>query len=331
MRDNRGVRWVAVLLLVSAAVQAQGSHAPGWPQVTLLFKKSGKRFDKKVFKAAGEKAFKLEKLDRQRERDLYKEYKPYGKEMVFASFSDWHGLFVHGGRKNYFGKESDAAAVKAPDPRSRKVVHDHKSWFSLIGATNEHQIHNYTIICKLAVELADDDLLAYYFPDFERYVFPDEKDLKKKMRSKDPLVALGLVEAVKKPDRKLTEEEEVILQAVREARADWDVFREAVVEGDGHMHWVTFGDPLDPKKWRILDVTSIGKKSVSGKLLGRPNKGRKEQVTLDQVVDWSYMPQGRFRGIDPRDLKDLNIPPDNSVGNYVRKALVRWAQKKKGK
>jgi hypothetical protein len=325
------VRWVAVLLLASAAAYAQGSHAPGWPQVTLLFKKSSKRIDKKAFKAAGEKAFKLEKLDRQRERDLYKEFKPYGKEMVFASFSDWHGLFVHAGRKNYFGEETGAAAVKAGSPRSRKVIHDHKSWFSLIGATNENQIHNYKILCKLAVELADDDLLAYYFPDFERYVFPDEQDLRKKMRSKDPLVALGLVEGVKRPDRKLTEEEEVILEAVREARADWETFREAVVEGEGHMHWVTFGDPLDPKKWRILDVTSIGKKSVSGKLLGRPNKGRKVQVTLDQVVDWSYMPRNRFPGVNPRDLKDLDLPNDESVGNYVRKALIRYHKSKKKK
>jgi hypothetical protein len=312
-----------VLLLVAMTASAQE-----WPQVVLLYSKSSKRVDKKAFLAAAKKGLGFE-LPKYKLREFNKAYKPNAKEPIAVSLRDDIAFFVRTGKKSYF-EDRKRAAKKAQNADALNAVMHHKAWFELGGFGEVGLIKQYSEICRVTMELVDEDTMAIFFPEFDRFFLPGEKDLRKKMRAKDPLVALGLTEGVKKPDRKLTEEEKVIIEAVREARADWSTFRSAVVNGEGSMHWVWVGDPLDVKNWKIVDVTAIGKKSVRGKQISPgPGKGKEITAGIDNVVDWSYHEDTPFL---PRDPKERMEAIQRAIrGNYVMDALAEYGKKKKAK
>jgi hypothetical protein len=302
------VRALAVVLVLAATAVA------GWedrPRVVLLFKQP-RKIERDRFLAAAKAAFG--------DIDLKKLKKQFGlgnKNLVrLGTEKEWSWIFYEYSKKRFWGKgkDRDAAGEKAPDARSRASIFDHRGWFEM-HAGDDNAVHSsYRIMCRMVAELLDDNVLAIHFATENKWVHPDHKDLRKKLRAKVPLVALEIVKPRRPttPEPK-TEEEKVVFGAIEKARARFDQFENAFKKGWGEMFVIKVGDPRKPTEWHAVSITRI----VGDMMIGEipPGSGKRSRwIRKREVVDWSYLDlTGKVRG------------------NFVLEALKAWARKKKGK
>jgi hypothetical protein len=305
------VRVLAVLLLATATVHADWDHRP---RIVLLFKKPVK-IERDRFIAAAQRAFGKD-IDVKR---LKKDFGLGNKNLVDLGPKGKTRLVSYEYSKKRFWDEKDRAAENAPDARARATIFDHRGWFEFDCLDNNAEDMKYRILCRMVAELLDENVLAIHFPLQNKWVYPDAKDLKKKLRAKQPLVELKVAKPrIPTTPKPKTEEEKVIFGAIEKARARFDQFETAFTNSWGELFVIKVGDPRKPTEWHAVSITRIKGELMIGEI--PPGSGKRSRwIKKSEVVDWSYLDvTGKVRG------------------NFVLEAIKAWAlakkqQKKKGK
>lgn len=224
----------------------------------------------------------------------------------FVACTDVVSTIVHDGRMfliNNFSRpyvdEPEKVAPTIGDLRVRSLFAEHRAWFSCdaLGVdrtTPEPEVLDwYRRLAKLFVELLDENCLAVYLPDLDR-IYPINEETETALRSDDPVGALD--ESVSLPIVEVSDDDPLMIQAVKKAREGWPRFVE-VYEAQAGENFsvkapVSYGDKTE---FIWISVTAIEGENVYGQLANDPGDlgplklGSKVSVPVAQLNDWCYI------------------------------------------
>ena len=273
--------WLSILLPAVLAGQTAAESGPTRIELYLTGRKWVKkeRFVKAVSAALDEKGLHLKKLS-------YEYAKWNG-----GAFWYYNSLYRIEKRPYQLPKAREAEAEKAPNDFAANVIRAHRSRLAIRTSSNEPTHGDLKTLCRIAAELVGEDVLAIHIPHRKAWIDPETKDLKKKLRAKEPLEALGFG---------LTEKEKRDLQikqlneaAQREAREKLPEFREAFRRREktgAKAFIVRYHDPLKDEE-TMLFVDEVERDSVKGSLLMEEMR-----VYNRDILDWSYVLRGKTIG-----------------------------------
>jgi hypothetical protein len=267
--------WALAVLAVAAAATEPDARIEFYLRDRKGIRKE--RFVAAVTKALDKKGLDVKKLPVEYAKTIH------GGFFYFGSLYS----IEKSGKPRYKKDERDAAAMRAPSVFARKVIHDHKAWLALAATSNKHRQHDYRVLCRIAAELLGDDVLAIHIPERKAWFAPQEKDLAKRLRAKDPFRALGI--APTEAERRATERQCMLDAASKEARRRFGEFHKAYEKakpGDIFSAW--YVDAITGKE-ELLLVSKVGRDWVEGNLPVR-------RVWVRDVIDWSYRIGGKRYG-----------------------------------
>lgn len=291
---------LGLALVCLAAVAAAGEPERPAARVEFFLRDRGgirkQRFVDAVAKALDKEGLDLKKL-------------PYDYAKTI------HGSFWYYGSSYWIEKsprprfeDVEEAAAAAPDDVARRAIREHRSWLALEATGRKDVAHDYRVLCRIAAELLGDDVIALHFPARKAWIAADAEGLAKKLRSKEPLKALGI--GLTEAEKRERETERVLADATKEARARFDEFKKAfrTREKTGATTFsVTYLDPLTRKE-NSLSVREIRKDRIKG---GTMTKGvflSDWTVYADDLLDWSYRVGNRhFGGFRLKALTALRL------------------------
>jgi uncharacterized protein YegJ (DUF2314 family) len=213
------------------------------------------------------------------------------------------GLFaVLVSNRPYISNPSQFAKESIRDKRLRKAVEQHLAWISvdLMDDPSDPEAASaaYRIIGQILATLAGPDCLAIYCPEIQRC---NEFDLSliETLSGQRPLDLFS--EPTFEPIVEISDSNQKMAQAVREARQRWSEFLHSFAEsGPGEVdRFIVKAEFREGSKceYMWLSVTAASSTSVSGILMNDPHelmdihRGASVTLEMDRLNDWIYRNQ----------------------------------------
>lgn len=205
-------------------------------------------------------------------------------------------------------EDCEQAAQSIPDLRIRGLFLQHQAWFScdalgVDGTTPEAEVLDwYQRLGKLFAELLDDNCLLILLPDSER-AYPINEETETALRSDDPVRMLQ--ETLTVPVIAVSDDDPLMVEAVKKARAGWPEFVAAFEarEGENFMAKapITRGENTE---YIWIGVTTVEGERIYGELANEPANlgplklGSKVSVEVSELNDWCFIDrQGNPKGL----------------------------------
>lgn len=205
-------------------------------------------------------------------------------------------------------EDCEQAAEVIADLRIRGLFLQHQAWFScdalgVDGTTPEAEVLDwYRRLGKLFAELLDDNCLLILLPDSER-AYPINEETETALRSDDPVRMLQ--ETLTVPVIAVSDDDPLMVEAVKKARAGWPEFVAAFEarEGENFMAKapITRGENTE---YIWIGVTTVEGERIYGELANEPANlgplklGSKVSVEVSELNDWCFIDrQGNPKGL----------------------------------